>query len=166
MSTQPCTAPSYVCYSRKGVRTDFVLMWRLAMRFIHGMLRATLLFYLILQNDLDDMRFKMNPCDLCAANQNMNGGQCTHRNTYGMWMTWKWKCHIRMRLWHLVYLTSHRSWVATIETNSRSREAKFFEYLGMDIDFKSWPEGVASGGGDGEPISSQYSLVIVHVSES
>ena len=44
---------------------------------LHGMLRAALLFYKRLRNDLENMGFGVNPYDPCVTNILVNGAQCT-----------------------------------------------------------------------------------------
>ena len=44
---------------------------------LYGMLRAALLFYKILRNDLENIGFEINPYDPCVANKMVSGHQMT-----------------------------------------------------------------------------------------
>jgi len=44
---------------------------------LYGMLQVSLLFWQLLSNMLISWGFKINPCDQCVANKQINGKQCT-----------------------------------------------------------------------------------------
>jgi hypothetical protein len=44
---------------------------------IYGLLRSALLFYKKLVANLERIGFKLNPCDPCVANKEVNGTQLT-----------------------------------------------------------------------------------------
>ena len=44
---------------------------------LYGLLQSTLLFYKKLRKDLEEIGFKVNPCDHCVANMDVGGNQLT-----------------------------------------------------------------------------------------
>ena len=62
-----------ISYLSKGVPMLYVR----SSKALYGMLRAALLFYKKLRNDLEGMGFVINPYDPCVANKLVNGVYCT-----------------------------------------------------------------------------------------
>jgi hypothetical protein len=59
---------------------------------LYGCVQSALLWYDLFTNTLVGMEFKLNPCDLCVANSQIKGKQCTvawyvNDNKFCMWMT-------------------------------------------------------------------------------
>jgi hypothetical protein len=71
----PLLYRKYVMFLPKGIP---MLCVRLS-KALYGMLRAALLFYKRLRNDLENIGFEVNPSGPCVANKLENGKQMTIR---------------------------------------------------------------------------------------
>jgi hypothetical protein len=96
---------------------------------LHGTLRAALLFWQRLSEQLKEWGFKINPYDWCVANETINGKQCTI-------------------LWHVddiqishVDANVETNIIGQLESEFRKevpltiRRGKIHDYLGMKIDY-------------------------------
>jgi hypothetical protein len=107
------------------------MLYVLVSKALYGMLRAALLLYRKLRQDLEDVGFKVNPYDPYVANREVRGSQCT-------------------AVWHVDDLkVSHKDEaVVTLfgqelakrnQNKIKIKRGKVFDYLGMDLDFESAP---------------------------
>ena len=68
--------PAYREYVHRGKNGRTVLFLRLA-RALYGCVKSALLWYQLFSSTLQHMGFKLNPYDLCVANAEIKGAQCT-----------------------------------------------------------------------------------------
>ena len=105
------------------------MLYVLLLKALYGTLQAALLFWKRLKNQLEKWGFVLNPYDICVANQDINGSQCTV-------------------LWHVDDIKiSHSDPVVVTEIITKLQaefgkelpltvtRGKKHEYLGMEIDF-------------------------------
>ena len=73
VNVDPALYDPYVITTKKGEKLLYVRM----LKAMYGLMRAALLFYIKLRQDLEEFGFQMNEYDPCVANKMVNGKQMT-----------------------------------------------------------------------------------------
>jgi hypothetical protein len=123
----PALYREYLTYSAKG---NPMLYVRLS-KALYGILRAALLFYKRLRNDLELMGFEVNPYDPCVANKIVNGAHMTV-----FWNVDDLKIPHRDEEVVSTFVIEMAKIFGPKTTISRG---DVHDYLGMELDFGSCP---------------------------
>jgi hypothetical protein len=107
----------------KGESILFVKMQKT----VYGMLRASLLFYLKLVGELEEMGFELNPYDPCVANKIVDGSQMTVTwHVDDLKVSHKDGFEITMFIARLTKIYGEKVTV---------KRGKCHDYMGMDLDY-------------------------------
>ena len=123
----PSIYQKYVMYSNNGVPMLYVFLYNA----LYGMLRSALLFYKRLRSDLEDRGFVVNPYDLCAANNMVDGAEMTM-----CWHVDNLKISHKDKDMATAFAVKMANIYGAKNTISRGR---VHDYFGMELDSRTCP---------------------------